>query len=383
MPPKTKFDYIIVGAGASGLMLAYKMANDRFFDDKSILIIDKEKKFYNDRTWCFWEEENGNWDEIVKKSWKQFFFKSDTLDRQESIHPYQYKMIRSSDFYSKVWKTLEVKTNFTFFKDKVSTIFQEKENAKVVTLNHTFYSKNVINSILFSDDFTKQVKYPVLQQHFLGFFIKTKEDAFDNNVATFMDFAIPQKGNTRFMYILPFSKREALFEYTLFSSELLSYNDYKKGIENYLKEKGICDYQIVEKEQGSIPMTCYKFWNVNSKNRINIGTAGGWSKPSTGFTFKNTMKNTSDLINHLKTKKELDKFYKRTRFWYYDLLLLDILHEKNHLGATIFGNMFKNNQPQKILKFLDEETNFVEDLQIQLKMPPYEFVRALMKRLFK
>ncbi len=383
MPTKTKYDYIIVGAGASGLMLAYKMAIDRFFDDKSILIIDKEKKSQNDRTWCFWEEENGKWDEIVKISWKQIIFKNDTIDKQESINPYQYKMIRSSDFYSKIWKILDLKTNFTFYKDQVSNIFQEIENAKVVTLNHTFYSKNVINSILFSDDYTKQNKYPVLQQHFVGFFIKTKEDTFDKNVATFMDFAIPQKGNTRFMYVLPSSKNEALFEYTLFSSELLSFTEYKIAIENYLKDKGVSEYKIVEKEQGSIPMTCYEFWNVNSKNRINIGTAGGWSKASTGFTFKNTMKKTTELMNHLKSKRELDLFHKKTRFWFYDLLLLDILHEKNHLGATIFGYMFKNNHPKNILKFLDEETTLVEDLQIQLRMPPYEFVRALLKRLFR
>ena len=32
-----KSDYIILGAGASGLMLAYRMAKDSFFDDKRIV----------------------------------------------------------------------------------------------------------------------------------------------------------------------------------------------------------------------------------------------------------------------------------------------------------------------------------------------------------
>ena len=51
------FDYIITGAGAAGLMLAYRMAKDAFFDEKSILIIDPEKRKEEDRTWCFWEAE--------------------------------------------------------------------------------------------------------------------------------------------------------------------------------------------------------------------------------------------------------------------------------------------------------------------------------------
>ena len=82
-----------------------------------------------------------------------------------------------------------------------------------------------------------------------------------------MDFTVAQKGNTRFMYVLPYAKNEALFEYTLFSKELLPYDHYKSEIEKYLKDKNITDYEIIEKEQGSIPMTSYKFWKNNSKNK--------------------------------------------------------------------------------------------------------------------
>jgi hypothetical protein len=37
------FDYIIVGAGAAGLQLALVMADDAFFFNKKIAIIDKKK----------------------------------------------------------------------------------------------------------------------------------------------------------------------------------------------------------------------------------------------------------------------------------------------------------------------------------------------------
>ena len=291
-------------------------------------------------------------------------------------------MIRSKDFYQKMWNHLEHKTNISFQKENIVSIHQLDEEANVLTDTKSFKTKTLINSILFNDAYKKQSQYPVLQQHFVGFFIKTKEDSFNDSAATFMDFTVAQKGNTRFMYILPYSKREALFEYTLFSEDVLAYDIYKKEIEKYLESKNITEYEIIEKEQGSIPMTCYKFWKQNSKNIIHIGTAGGWSKASTGFTFKNTTKKTAELVKYLTQDKSLKEFHKINKFWFYDLLLLDILYEKNHLGSAIFSQLFKRTPTQKILKFLDEETRLYEDLQVMLKMPPKNFIMAIFKRIF-
>jgi lycopene beta-cyclase len=377
------YDYIIVGGGASGLMMAYRMSNDPFFDDKSILILDKQKKINNDRTWCYWETEHDEWNGIVSASWKNIIFKSELYSAEESIAPYEYKMIRSKDFYSKIWAHLETKATITFEVANVVSIHQRDNEASVITDDKIFKTKTILNSILHTDSHKKQSKYPVLQQHFVGFFIKTKKAFFDINAATFMDFTVAQKGNTRFMYILPYANNEALFEYTLFSKDLLPYNDYKVEIEKYLREKNITDYEIIEKEQGSIPMTCYKFWNHNSKNIINIGTAGGWSKASTGFTFKNTTKKTIKLVQYIKQNKPLPKFHELNKFWFYDLLLLDILSKKNHLGAFLFGKMFQKNAPKQILKFLDEDTSIAEDLQIHLKMPPINFIKVLLIRISK
>ena len=64
-----------------------------------------------------------------------------------------------------------------------------------------------------------------------------------------MDFSIEQKGNTRFMYVLPTSTTEALLEYTLFSADLLPKEEYETEIQNYIQKLGITDYEIIAKEQ--------------------------------------------------------------------------------------------------------------------------------------
>jgi lycopene beta-cyclase len=128
-------------------------------------------------------------------------------------------------------------------------------------------------------------------------------------------------------------------------------------------------------------MSCYPFWKKNTKRVLNIGTAGGWTKASTGYTFKNSDKKSTQLIDFLQTEHDLTKFHKKNKFWFYDLLLLDILHRHNELGAHLFSSMFKGGDSKLIFKFLDEETSLFEDIQVILKCPKMPFISALIRSL--
>ena len=378
----SNYDYIIIGAGASGLLLANTMSTDSFFKDKSILILDKNKKKTNDRTWCFWEKEKGNFESIVHKNWPSIFFAGNTLRQSYHIAPYQYKMIKGIDFYENYLNRLKQFSNITFIQEEVISTVDEEENAIVNTVTIRYSSKQVFNSIFTYEPLKLKQKYPVLQQHFIGWFVKTEYPIFKEKEATFMDFSIPQKGNTRFMYVLPFSATEALVEYTLFSEKTLEKKEYENAIITYLQNAQSGNYEILETEKGNIPMTCYNFQEQNSKHIFQIGIAGGWAKPSTGFTFYNSTKKVKQLVSYLKTGKSLSKFSKKTRFWYYDLLLLDILKKENSLGKSIFEALFKKRKPQLILKFLSEDTSFLEDLKIIWACPKLPFIKALVKRVF-
>lgn len=377
------FDYIIIGAGAAGLLLADALAQDDYFASSSILIIDRDTKTTNDRTWCFWEKGEGKFDQLLHKSWPSIHFAGKNFNHSTSISPYHYKMLKGIDFYDHYLNKIKKHSNITWIKDRVILIEESEQKVLVTAQNGFFTGAKVFNSWLNHQNVTTQKKYPLLQQHFVGWFVKTEKAIFKSEEATFMDFSIPQKGNTRFMYVLPFSETEALLEYTLFSENTLEKSEYEDGIRDYLEQnlENIA-FEITDVEQGNIPMTCYGFHEHNSDSIINIGIAGGWAKPSTGFTFFNTSKKVSALVQHLKKDKPLSKFYKRNKFWYYDLLLLDILHRKNHLGSSIFESMFLKRKPQLILKFLDEETSLWEDLKIISACPKMPFIKALFRRLF-
>ena len=375
------YHYIFTGSGLSALMTVYEMILSRKFDDKTILLLDENPKNANDRTWCFWDNST-LFDAIVSKKWDVALFADASFKRDLELHPYQYKMVRGLDFYNLVFDLISKQENIHFANQKVIDFEELRNHCIVKTETQNYTCNKIFNSIYNPEIVKSQSIYPLLQQHFIGWFIKSKEEVFEKNKATFMDFSVEQRGNTRFMYVLPTSSTEALLEYTLFSKDLLYKEEYENEIQNYIKKLGITEYEIIEKEQGNIPMTSYQFWKHNTKNIINIGSVGGWTKASTGYTFKNTTKKSKALIQFLSNETDFRKFHKTDKFWFYDLLFLDVLFKRNDLGFTVFSALFKKGNPTLIFKFLDEETNFWEDLQVIWKCPKGLFVRALFGRIF-
>lgn len=377
------YDYIFAGAGLAALMTVYRMAQSGKFAGKSILLIDAQEKRSNDRTWSFWETHGGEFDKIATRKWDAALFVGADFKKMLDLSPYRYKTIYGNDFYDLVWQRIGDAENVSFLNENVVDFFESDNRVMVKTDTAVFSCSKLFNSIYDPRIVAEQIKFPVLQQHFIGWFVKTHELVFNPNQITLMDFSVAQKGNTRFMYLLPFSETEALVEYTLFSKDLLAEAEYEVEIENYLKTLGISRFEITKKERGSIPMTAFRFWKKNTANILHIGSAGGWTKASTGFTFKKTMKRSAELVAFLQKSGDLRQFHQTSRFWFYDLLFLDVLASDNERGNEIFSSMFRDGKPATILKFLDEETSLGEDIGVILKCPKKLFLRALSKRLFK
>lgn len=386
------FDYIFTGTGLAAFMTVYKMVLSGKFTDKSVLLLDQDAKKTNDRTWCFWADHETIWNTIIFKKWDTALFANQDFRKNLNLKPYQYNQIRGVDFYNFVFKELAKHSNITFLNEKVTDINEIETHVFIGTEENRYTCNYLFNSIYTSSFALSKNRYPVLQQHFVGWFVKSEKEVFNPEEATFMDFSVEQKQNTRFMYVLPSSKSEALVEYTLFSEKMLSKEEYESEIRIYLDRLGIQQYEILEKEQGSIPMTCYPFWKKNTKRVLNIGTAGGWTKASTGYTFRNSDKKSSELVTFLDPSTSIRKtsgslrmsaFHKKSRFWFYDLLLLDILFHHNEVGSSIFSSLFKKGNPALIFKFLDEETTFIQDVKVILKCPKMPFIKALFSVIFR
>ena len=69
----------------------------------------------------------------------------------------------------------------------------------VYTDKGNFSASKVFSSLFDPKSLISQTKYPVLKQHFIGWFIKAPKGSFDPDKILFMDFNIPQSKQTRFL----------------------------------------------------------------------------------------------------------------------------------------------------------------------------------------
>ncbi|NNE14356.1 MAG: lycopene cyclase [Saprospiraceae bacterium] len=373
------FDYIIAGAGLAGLSLAYKIRLNPKLDSKSILLVDKDQKSKNDRTWCFWSKENELFDEIVYKKWSNITYASDDFSKDFDILPYAYKMIRGIDFYNFVLRFLKKAPNVTFCFESIESVSDEGQHAVIKTDNNSFRGNIIFKSFYDKIDFSQS---HFVWQHFKGVIIETPEAKFNPNKAMFMDFRVDQEKETRFFYQLPISETKALVELAIFSSSIPEPTFYDSYINDYLKNiLNISDYKIIEEELGAIPMTTFNFNNNTQKRIINIGTNGGSVKASSGYAFKRIQEETDRLI-HFIIADTLNKYKPvKNRFGFYDKIMLNAILSKKTTGQKVFDALFKKLKPQTIFKFLDEKGSFFNDLKIFSAPPTLPFLKAFFEEL--
>lgn len=373
------YDYIIIGSGASGLQLAMAFLRENYFRDKTIAVIEKRQTFINDKTWCYWEIGQGLYDTIIHKSWNkgEFVACGETIDLE--LGKYNYKMLKSLDFYNYAKTEIEKASQIDWIQDKVEKI-TENDNTVQVHGQKTYLAQHIFDSRL-PQNYTPQQSINILQ-HFKGWFIETDKDVFTPGKFCMMDYSISDKTKTCFTYILPFTKNKGLVEFTYFSKELVEDEVYISYIKRYLKEKlKVEDFHIYEKEQGVIPMTSYPFYRQNSAYITKIGTAGGWVKASTGYSFKNSERYAKKIVQNIKSGQHPHHQLYKWRFKHYDKLFLDVLYNYNHYGEKLFYKMYKRNNIYNIFKFLDDESTLWQELRMIFSMTSHHFIKALVKHI--
>jgi lycopene beta-cyclase len=379
----THFDYIIAGAGAAGLSLAWRLA-DPAFAHKQVLLLDRSSKRENDRTWCFWEKGEGPFESAIFKQWSEVSFFGPKQPMSLLMAPYSYKMLRGLDFYEFTLQKLQASANVVVRKAEIYDLHNTETGVEVNTSEGSFTADWAFSSLLDNEEIHAAKKSDFLWQHFLGWQIKTEKPVFNPAKPIYMDFRVPQTDGSCFVYVLPFSPFEALVEYTVFSTEVWDKALYEAGIRAYLQQYfGLSDYQILHVEQGRIPMSSHKF-PVNEGKIVFVGTAGGQTKASTGYTFTNIQRHSDAIVARLMQGKSpvVRKSPWESRYAKYDHTLLRVLVQGDYRGADLFERLFMRNPAARMFDFLDDQSHFGQELLIMNSVPRLHFAQAFFKVLF-
>jgi lycopene beta-cyclase len=396
-----RYDLVFLGGGCATLSLLTRVIESGACSDKRFLIIDPSDKKSNDRTWCFWEKGSGYFEKLVHHEWGELDFKQPRFSDSLDMDGYRYKMIRGIDFYEYCLQVLQASGQVDFLQDEITDWSIEKTDSQGEILNSSgeilritgkktekiSVKANLIFNSIPLDLGKKQPGVVNLLQHFKGVIVESDQFNFDPHRATLMDFRVSQTEGTTFIYVLPLSKNKALVEYTLFTADLLSTEQYNQGIADYITTYlGVSDYKIVEEEFGIIPMTSQQFpWYANGA--FNIGTAGGQTKGSSGYTFQFIQKRSAQLAALLQNSSDWSKLKSTLiqlqgdakRFHFYDRVLLNVLAANYYPGDQVFATLFEKNPAHRVFQFLDNETNLLQELQIISTLPTWPFLKAALK----
>ena len=372
------YDYVFAGAGAAGLSLLLRLLRSGKFEQSSILLVDRDLKTRNDRTWCYWETDDGFFEEIVFRRWNHCWFHTLDFSRKYILAPYRYKMIRGSDFYRYCLEEIGRHGNVDIIYGEVKSV---SAGGELVMADGVAYAarRYLFNSIPFGvPPFHKRF----LWQHFKGWIIETDKRVFDTDACTLMDFRVPQVSGATFVYTMPLSDRSALVEYTLFSPGLLPDETYDKALNEYIVGYlSLDNYRVLETETGKIPMSDHRFVQTPGKC-IQLGTVGGRTKASSGYTFQFIQQHSDRLLTALLTGTDLAKAGAQPgRYHFYDQVLLEVLSQQPGSAPEIFGRLFARNDIKKVLRFLDNHSELAEELGLFTTLPTLAFAKAAIQLL--
>ena len=351
----------IIGGGCAGLSLAKYLNQLKDYEIK--VYENKNNKIINDHYWGFWKINSMNEAfKISEKKWHRW-----------KIISYEEENFFNSEKYPYCALT---RKNWLNYCKKLSNV--KIINKKVIKKDNKFFlgDKKLKGNFIF-DSRQPDLNENVMLQHFHGTIIECKEKVFDSNVATLMDFRCNQSKGIHFIYLLPFSRTKALVESTLFSKKIEKEDFYFNEIKIYLKNiYKISKFRITHIEKGIIPMS---YICLPNKNCINIGTRGGATKPSSGYTFYFIQKQVQNIVNQIQSKTKVSNFVHNKFDLLMDKIFIDVLEKNTNSAPKIFLKLTSNLTGDEMALFMTGYFKLSIWKKIILKLPKLIFIKSLFR----
>ena len=378
-------DLIIAGAGCAGLSALWHVLRSPA-RDRRVIVVDRGFEPGDDRTWSFWGTSDAPFAQLADRRWDRLHVRfpgwetTGRLRRPSGRSPAgrrTYMRVRRRDYDREVLDEASAHPNVRFVAQDIVDIRDEPGGGVVVLPEGELRAPVIFQSAqLAPDDRSRAVRHP-LRQHFGGWEVRTERPVFDPQVVTLMDFDTDQHDGTAFFYVLPDAPDRALVEHTMFSLQPRDRRFYDEHVAAHLEALGAGEVEVTRTEYGSIPMEDRRLHQRWGDHVWNLGTVGGMTKPTTGYTFQRIHRHTRHLVSRWAAdgvpSAQPDAPW---RYRFADRTLLNILHHHPERGRPIFERLFRTTGIDDVLTFLDEDSTLADDARMMAKLPWPPFLRA-------
>ncbi|MGW6545726.1 lycopene cyclase family protein [Streptomyces massasporeus] len=382
-------DVVVVGGGAAGLSLAYRLVETGV---ATVTVVEPPDGPLRpaERTWCYWDQGDkdgageGDFDEAVTATWPLLRVHGpDDGPLTVDPAPSRYRMVRSTAFERLVHDRLERSPGGRVLRATAHSVRDVPGGAEV-RCTAADGRTLTLNSRYVFDSRPLRALPPArtqLFQHFRGWFVRTRTDRFDPEVADLMDFRVPQpRHGLAFGYVLPLAPDRALVEYTEFSRTPLTTAAYERALRHYARDVlRLGEFTVDTAEQGVIPMTDARFPRRIGAAVFRIGTAGGATRPATGYTFAAVQRHSRAIAAALRDGRDSVPAPHGRRALAMDAVLLRALDTGRIDGPAFFTDLFRRTPPQRLLRFLDGATSVREEWGIGLRTPVGPMLRTALE----
>lgn len=370
MPPSTREQHVgIIGAGCAGLVLAQSLTPSSHHK----VDLYEENEISKDHIWGYWDFG----EDIFKLArtlssahWQKWdIITTEGGHRLEGMKC-RYIALSAKRYKEHIKADLLQRDQFRFFSRRV-TQCSSRYNADI-SLTDGSAETHQYTQIFDTARYTRQANS--LIQHFVGHHVETSSDCFDSSAVTLMDFRVPQTDGLHFMYVLPFSKRTALVESTVFSSSPLSPQWYKDQIDAYLKRyyPGF-KFTIADEESGQIPLSALR--EEFRDGTTPVGLAAGALRASSGFAFYQIHRQIAAMAkNNYSYAPPGATSIER----WMDQVFLRVLRSSPDRGPEIFLRMARALSGDEFARFMNGHVSWRVKLKLILAMPKFLFLKALL-----
>ena len=349
-----------------------------------ILILDRKAAFADDRTWCFWDTCPTAFTDLAAHCWHRWdVFDAAGRAATQTSPSVGYACLHSRDFYAHVVEEIGRSGNVTLALGcPVESCDATPGHAVVRAGGASYPADYVFDSRLRSCPEDGDA----LTQRFFGQFVRTETPQFDSTRCTLMDFRVSQSDGLHFLYTLPFSPTEALVEDTYIQDSRAARQtpeQHRAQISAHLtRQRGVTEYAVTREEAGAIPMTMRPFPKRDGRVFF-IGTAGGCTKPSSGYTFARIQEQCRQIADAA-AAGTLDRFRERpapARYRFFDAVFLRALRDDPGAFPGHFQRLFAHVPPEALTAFLSEAGTWHSDSQIIRSLPLGPFLLAAARTL--